>query len=33
MTTTILEATTPELLKSSDGVLTPMVPWNIPPRE
>ena len=28
MNTTIHEAITPELLKSWDGVLTPMVPWK-----
>jgi hypothetical protein len=33
MSTTIHEATPPELLKSWDGALTPMVPWNIPPKE
>jgi hypothetical protein len=33
MTATIHEATTPELLTSRDGVLTPMVPWNIQPKE
>jgi hypothetical protein len=33
MTTTIHEATTPELLSSRDGVLTATVPWNIQPKE
>jgi hypothetical protein len=33
MTTTTHESTTPKLLKSRDGDLTPIVPWNIQPKE